>query len=263
MNIRTETFDDGVAICGDATGVPVLDEIRRILGEEPAHLVMTDPPYGNIIDEEWDKWHKGQSAFVDWMVSWTKDYSGLLVDGGSFYVWGGYGVRGFRPFFEYASRVESETDLNMSNFITWSKKRAYGLSYNYLSTREEMLFLVKGNPKRPAVFNVPYLTTKRGYAGYNPKYPAKSEYYRRTNVWTDVTEIFRGKVHPTQKPLRVAEVPIETSTNPGQWVLDPFAGSMTTAHAARSLGRRWICTERDPEIFDAAVAALRSAKRSR
>jgi len=261
--MKVEKFTDGVAILGDGTSQPVLDEIRRQLGEDEVHLVATDPPYGNIINEEWDRWGKGQSAFVDWMVSWTKSYSDLLIAGGSMYVWGGYGVPGFRPFFEYASRVEGETDLQMSNFVTWSKKRAYGLSYNYLSTREEVLFLVKGNPKKPAVFNVPYLQTKRGYAGYNAKYPARSEFYRRTNVWTDVTEIFSGKVHPTQKPMRVTEIPIEASTNPGQWVVDPFAGSMTTAFAARKLGRRWICVEKDADIFDAAVASLRTGARKR
>ena len=261
--MKVESFNDGVAICGNSTSQEVIVEVQRSLGESGAHLIATDPPYGNIVQEEWDRWGKGQSAFVDWMMSWTKSYSDLLIPGGAFYVWGGYGVPGFRPFFEYSSRIENETDLQMSNFITWSKKRAYGLSYNYLSTREEVLFLVKGNPKKPVVFNVPYLEAKRGYAGYNAKYPAKSEFYRRTNVWTDVTEIFSGKVHPTQKPMRVTEIPIEVSTNPGQWVVDPFAGSMTTAFAARKLGRKWICVEKDQLIFDAAVASLRSGDRKR
>jgi len=107
------------------------------------------------------------------------------------YVWGGYGKPGFRPFFEYAHRVESETDMKIANLITWQKRRAYGVQHNYLSTREEFLYMVKGDIKRPAVFNVPYLDTKRGYTGYNAKYPAKSEFYRRNNVWTDITEILR------------------------------------------------------------------------
>lgn len=260
--MKIEVFNDGVAICGDCTKQDVLDVVKDKLGGA-AHLIATDPPYGNIIDEDWDKWGNGQKTFVDWMIDWTQKYADFLVDGGAMYVWGGYGVPGFRPFFEYASRVEMSTNLRMSNYVTWSKKRAYGLSYNYLSTREELLFMVKGNPKKPAVFNVPYLETKRGYAGYNAKYPAKSEFYRRTNVWTDVTEIFSGKVHPTQKPLRVVEIPIESSTNVGHWVVDPFAGSMTTAFAARRLERNWICIERDEETFDSAVAALRAGARKR
>lgn len=261
--MKVETFPDGIAICGDCTDVAVLDEVKRQLGDKLTHVVVTDPPYGNIIDEEWDKWSNGQKTFVDWMLKWTNDYADILIDGGAFYVWGGYGIPGFRPFFEYSARLESETSLRMSNIVTWSKKRAYGVQHNYLATREDVLYLVKGNVKKPAVFNVPYLDTKRGYAGYNAKYPAKSEFYRRTNVWMDITEIFSGKVHPTQKPLRVYEIPIETNSNPGDWIVDPFAGSMTAAFAARKLDRRWICVERDEKMFDESVEALRSGKRKR
>lgn len=261
--MKIELFNDGVAICGDSTDQGVIDEVKRHLGDNGAALVATDPPYGNVIKEEWDRWGKGQAAFVDWMISWTKAYGDLLIDGGAMYVWGGYGVQGFRPFFEYSSRIEKESNLQISNFITWTKKRAYGVSHNFLSCREDIVFMIKGNPKKPAVFNIPYLTTKRGYAGYNAKYPAKSEFYRRTNVWNDVTEIFSGKVHPTQKPLRVTEIPIEVSSDKGQWVVDPFAGSMTTAFAARNLERRWICVEKDVKTFDEGVAALRQGRRKR
>ena len=261
--VRVEKFNDGVAICGDGTSTEVLDEIKTHLGDEKVSLVVTDPPYGNIIDEEWDKWSKGQKKFVDWMVDWTKSYADLLVDGGAMYVWGGYGIPGFRPFFEYSHRVEFETPMQISNLITWQKKRAYGVQHNFLSTREELLYMVKGNIKKPAVFNVPYLDTKRGYSGYNAKYPAKSEFYRRTNVWTDTTEIFSGKVHPTQKPLKVYEIPITSNTNSNDWLIDPFAGSMTAAFAARNLDRKWICVEKNKDIFDSAVESLKSNKRKR
>ena len=257
--MKVETFNDGVAICGDCTSREVIDEITKILGDRKFSAIITDPPYGNIIEEEWDKWNGNQHTFVDWMVSWTNEFSELLVDGGAMYVWGGYGIPGFRPFFEYAQRVEGESPLRISNLITWLKKRAYGVQHNYLSTREEILYMVKGNIKKPATFNVPYLDTKRGYAGYDAKYPAKSEFYRRTNVWTDITEIFRGKVHPTQKPLQVFEIPMLANTNPGDWVFDPFGGSMTAAFAARGLERNWICVERDEKIFDDAVESLRNS----
>ena len=84
---------------------------------------------------------------------------------------------------------------------------------------------------------------KRGYAGYNKDYPAKSEFLRRTNVWTDVTELFRGKIHPAEKPSRLAEIMIETSSLPGEWVLDPFAGSGSTGVAAANLGRPCLLIE--------------------
>lgn len=79
------------------------------------------------------------------------------------------------------------------------------------------------------------------------KYPAKSEYLRRSNVWTDVTELFRGKIHDAEKPSRLAEIMIETSSNPGDLVLDPFAGSGSTGVAAKKLRRSCILLEIDPK----------------
>jgi len=259
-------FPDGYALQGDCTSDEVIDFVRGTCG--PLKLVATDPPYGNLVSEDWDKWDGDQKSFTDWMLGWSNRFSELVVDGGAMYVWGGYGKPGFRPLFEYVSRLESETPWRMSNIITWSKKRAYGVKHNYLQTREDLLYLVKGDIKKPITFNIPLLSEKRGYAGYSPKpgkktYVCKSEFYRRTNVWMDVTEIMQGKIHPTQKPLRVVEIPIETNTDEGDWVFDPFAGSMTTAWAARRLKRKWVCVERDEEIFWQACEALREGDRKR
>ena len=46
--------------------------------------------------------------------------------------------------------------------------------------------------------------------------------------------------YPTQKPLALLERIIEASSNPGDVVLDPFAGCATSAVAAERLGRQWI-----------------------
>ena len=255
---KVEIFSDGVAICGDCTDLSVIGEVKKCLGDKMVNAVLTDPPYGNIVDETWDKWRNTQTSFVDWMIKWTKEYTTFLISGGAFYVWGGYGIPDFRPFFEYGIRVESETDLKISNFITWHKKRGYGVQKNFISTREEIYYMVKGDPKKPAVFNIPFLEKRLA-----PKYRSSSGFYRRTNVWDDVTELFTKRMHPSQKPKRVYEIPLEVSTNPDDWVLDPFAGSMTTAWAARSIGRKWICIEKDPTMFDVAVEALRNGVRKR
>lgn len=257
-----EQFEDGVAICADSTETDVFQfAVQHAGGLFP--LIIADPPYGNIVADGWDRTDDDQEQFAARMFDWSIELAKVAEPGGALYVWGGYGQPGFRPFFEYAARVERETEWRIANYITWGKKRAYGVQHNYLSTREELLYLVKGDIKKPRLFNVPYLEEKRGYAGYNEKYPAKSEHFRRTSVWTDITEIMRGKVHVAQKPLRVLEIPIEVHTVEGEWVLDPFAGSMSTAWAARKLGRKWICIERNLKIFESAVTNLRAGERKR
>jgi site-specific DNA-methyltransferase (adenine-specific) len=56
-------------------------------------------------------------------------------------------------------------------------------------------------------------------------------------------------LHPTQKPVGLFEYMMKTYTNPGDLVLDPFAGSGTTAVAALNLGRRYVCCEKDETYF--------------
>lgn len=52
--------------------------------------------------------------------------------------------------------------------------------------------------------------------------------------------------HPTEKPMPMVRQFIEWFTEPGDVVIDPFAGSGTTLLAARELGRRAIGIEKDP-----------------
>lgn len=190
-------------------------------------LVVCDPPYGEILDEPWDhECYDRLGALV----------SRLLKPGATAYVWGGIGTQGHRPFLKWLSEVEGDRSLRLHNLITWGKKRAYGKSDNYLFTREECAMIVKGD--KPKTFNIPLLDKLRGYAGYSAKYPAKSPYLRRTNVWIDVTELLRGKIHSAEKPSKLAEIMIKTSSNPGDLVVDLFAGSGSTGVAARAVGGR-------------------------
>jgi site-specific DNA-methyltransferase (adenine-specific) len=65
------------------------------------------------------------------------------------------------------------------------------------------------------------------------------------------------KLHPTQKALAVMKWCVETFSKPGDLILDPFAGSMTTALAAALLGRRFIMVERDAEYVGIGRERLR------
>ena len=60
--------------------------------------------------------------------------------------------------------------------------------------------------------------------------------------------------YPTQKPESLLERVILASTDPGDLVLDPFAGSGTTLAVAQRLGRRWIG-------IDAARGAIQASRR--
>ena len=250
--------DRGYAICADGAHWQTVEAVEKLTGKLP--LIVTDPPYGNVLSDMWDRWEDDAESFQAWMIEWTKKWAETLLPNAAFYVWGGIGIPGFRPFFHYLATIEQKTNLKIANLITWKKKRAYGVKHNYLFTREECVYLFNGpDIKKPRRFNIPLLEEKRGYAGYNAKYPAKSEFYRRTNVWADITEVMQGKVHEAQKAQRVIEIPIEVHTQPGEFIVDMFAGSGTAALAAMRLGRRFVVIEKDKQIFDSMLLRVKNA----
>ena len=69
-------------------------------------------------------------------------------------------------------------------------------------------------------------------------------------------EIFRGKVHVAQKPIDLLKIPIEVHTSPGEYVLDPFAGSGSTGVAARELDRKFVLVEKEEENFKIILSRL-------
>lgn len=77
------------------------------------------------------------------------------------------------------------------------------------------------------------------------------------DVWDDIMPIGSQATerlgYPTQKPLALLERIIQTSSNPGDVVLDPFAGCGTAVIAAQKLGRRWIGID----ITHLAIALLK------
>jgi len=82
-----------------------------------------------------------------------------------------------------------------------------------------------------------------------------------TNVWDDIG--FQGiakeggvRFVRNKKPERLLERVLELCTDRGDWVIDPYAGSGTTAAVAHKLGRRWVGIEREPAVWDRANERL-------
>jgi site-specific DNA-methyltransferase (adenine-specific)/modification methylase len=63
--------------------------------------------------------------------------------------------------------------------------------------------------------------------------------------------------HPTQKPVEVMRWIIESTTSPGDTVLDPYMGSGSTGVAALQCGRKFIGIEIEPRWFKAAEIRIR------
>lgn len=80
---------------------------------------------------------------------------------------------------------------------------------------------------------------------------------RRNSVLHHPQVLARNLIHPHEKPTGLLKDFIRASTDPGDFLVDPFGGSASLARAARELGdRSCVCIEYDKENFDLATKAF-------
>ncbi|HMS10763.1 MAG TPA: site-specific DNA-methyltransferase, partial [Pyrinomonadaceae bacterium] len=148
--------------------------------------------------------------------------------------------------------------FKLRNRITWEREKGRGAKANWKNAAEDIWFFTVSDE---FTFNLDEVKQRRRVlAPYKesgrPKDWTESPdgNFRDThpsNIWTDITVPFwsmpENTDHPTQKPEKLLAKIILASTNEGDSVLDPFAGSGTTAVAARKLGRHFTAIEIDEE----------------
>ncbi len=86
-----------------------------------------------------------------------------------------------------------------------------------------------------------------------------------TDVWwhTIVSPTGREKTgYPTQKPEGLLRRMVQASTRPGDWCLDPFAGSGTLGAVARDLERRYVLVDSNPDAVEVARNRLAGVRTS-
>ena len=133
----------------------------------------------------------------------------------------------------------------LRNRITWEREKGRGAKTNWKNASEDIWFFTVSDEY---IFNLDPVKTKRKVlAPYKengkPKDWEKSgRNFRLThpsNLWTDLTVPFwsmpENTDHPTQKPEKLLAKIILASTNENDLILDPFAGSGTTAVVAKKL----------------------------
>lgn len=147
--------------------------------------------------------------------------------------------------------------LILRNRITWEREKGRGAKRNWKNSMEDVFFATVGEEY---TFNLDAVKQRRRVlAPYRvngkPKDWTETEdgKFRDTcpsNFWDDISvpywSMAENTAHPTQKPEKLIAKLILASSNAGDVVLDPFAGSGTTAVVAKKLGRQYICIEQNP-----------------
>lgn len=126
----------------------------------------------------------------------------------------------------------------------------YAPSTGWRLSKEELDSLIEDNRI--------YFPSKPNANPYKKIYKHESKGKPCTDLWDDVHSIAMGsesRVYPTQKPTSLLKRIIEMSTDEGDVVLDPVAGSGTTGKAAKELNRKFVLIDCNPD----AIALMKKA----
>jgi site-specific DNA-methyltransferase (adenine-specific) len=216
-------------ICGDC--IEVLGKI-----DEPfADLIFADPPFniGYKYDKYYDKVKK--KNYVAWTKDWMSVCKKVLKPDGSFYIAIGD---------EHVADVKLIADqlrLEMRNWIIWHYTFGQQMKNKFARSHTHILYFVKN--KSNFTFNA---DSARVISDRQKKYQdkrANPEGKMPDDVWDEYPRVcgtFKERTDfPCQMPESLLARIIRVSSNEGDWILDPFSGSGTTAVVAAKLNRRY------------------------
>lgn len=240
------TIDD----CRDKTICSDAFKTLKLLPEKSFDLLFTDPPYNltkNFGENSFQQ--TTMEAYEEWLDSWLKMTVPLLKPTASVYICGDWRSSA-------AIQRVGSAYFNLRNRITWEREKGRGAKENWKNCAEDIWFFTVSNK---FTFNLDAVRIKRKViAPYRengkPKDwqdddEGKFRLTHPSNLWTDLTVPFwsmpENTDHPTQKPEKLLAKIILASTNEGDVILDPFAGSGTTSVVAKKLGRHFTGIEKD------------------
>jgi len=90
-------------------------ELTKRIPDESIDLIIADPPYFRIANEEWDNQWETIEDWADWCLSWGKESNRILASNGSAYIYGD------NHNLAYLQVRFDKLDWSLLNLIIWSK----------------------------------------------------------------------------------------------------------------------------------------------
>ncbi|MHB1661869.1 MAG: DNA-methyltransferase [bacterium] len=229
-------------------------EYARCIEENTFDLIVADPPYYQVYGDFDFGMFKDEKEYINWCRQWLTECKRILKPTGTLMLWGSLGKRQI-TFARLAVMIEDENLFIRQNWITQRNTRGIGSAKNYMSAREDMLFLTKSDN---FTFNIPYTEEKslRKDLGYNGK-PRKNTHKRVSNVWSDITEASQSSIerceHPTVKAQKLCDRIILSHSNKNDFVFIPFVGSGSEIISALSTQRKVMGCEISEKYINLAI----------
>lgn len=224
-------------------------QVMKQLPANSIDLALVDPPYN--LNKKYDGMTFKQmkpEKYQAYTEKWINELKPLLKPNASVYV-----------FADWETSIALAPVLGkyftIKNRITWQREKGRGALTNWKNSSEDIWFLT--NDSHNYTFNVDQVKQRRQVvAPYKENGHAKDWQATNTgnfrdtmpsNLWDDISIPYwsmpENTNHPTQKPEKLMAKVILASSNPGDTILDPFAGAGSSLVTAKKLNRHFIGIE--------------------
>ncbi len=237
----------------------LLGDSLTLLSELPDQffdLIITDPPFYVLNKQNIKFKHRTdivQSAAFDGFASyetfltftreWVTQVHQKMKTDSSMYIF--FAAQYITDLY----RICMDLGLTYKGIIVWHKTNpAPKIRKNgFLSSTELILFLQQGRPPL-------------NFLGQNKMHNfIETPICMRPERLVDSSITKKGKhptLHPTQKPEKLIQHLLQVSSNPGDWILDPFTGTGTTNVACQALDRCCVGIDSNAKFIQAARERL-------
>jgi site-specific DNA-methyltransferase (cytosine-N4-specific) len=260
--------------------------LMKKMEPESINLVMTSPPYALLFKKEYG--NADQGKYVQWFLPFGHEFRRLLKDNGSLVIDIGGAWRPGQPtrslyHFELLIALCREVGFHLAQEFYWFNPGKLPSPAEWVNVRKirvkdavNCVWWLSKTPW-PKADNRQVLQDyspdmkrllKRGYkAKVRPSGHIITKKFKDNGGSIPANIIICGnndanghymelcsargiKPHPARFPVQLPNFFLRFLTDPGDVVLDPFAGSNTTGMACEELGRKWIAIEKERRYLD-------------
>lgn len=243
-------------------------EVLAEMEENSVDMIFADPPYflssgtftcqnGRMVSVKKGDWDlsNGLKKNFDFHIEWIKACKRVLKPHGTIWISGTY-----HSIYQCGFALQVN-DLHILNDIAWFKPNASpNLSCRFFTASHETLIWARKDKKAKHIFNYNLMKT-----GDWPEDQLKKKDLQMRSVWSINTpkniEKKFGK-HPTQKSFDLLRRIVLASTNKGDLIVDPFAGSSTTGIASYLYGRDFIGIDTEKQYLDLSIKRFEELDRN-